>query len=222
MDTGYLITIIYLILFRFNPSRSFKGEPTVKLLKNTLSIALLASLGTLSVASNAATYEIDPNHANARFSVDHFGTSTNAGGFYGLTGIVDFDQKAKKGFVGVTIPISNLDTGNKAFNKHLKSADFFNVEKYPTAYFKSTEWQFDGDKVKAVKGNLTLLDQTHPVTLKATKFNCYDSPMLKTQVCGGDFETTIDRTKWGIDTYTDGGMMKNIKLNIQIEAGLKK
>lgn len=193
----------------------------MKLLKKSLSLAALVGLGTLSVAGNAATYEIDPNHANARFSVNHFGTSTNAGGFYGLTGIVQYQPEAKKGFVGVTIPIGSLETGNKAFNKHLKSADFFNAEKFPTAYFKSTEWQFDGNKVKAVKGDLTLLDQTHPVTLTATNFNCYDSPMLETQVCGGDFETTIDRTKWGMNTYTDGGMMKDIKLKIQIEAGLK-
>lgn len=184
-------------------------------------MATLAGLATLSVSANAATYEIDPHHTHARFAVDHFGTSTNAGGFYNLTGVVEYEPEAKKGFVGITIPMGSLSTNIKAFDKHLKSADFFNVEKYPTAYFKSTEWQFDGDKVKAVKGDLTLLDQTHPVTLKATKFNCYDSPMLETQVCGGDFETTIDRTKWGIDTYTDGGMMKNIKLKIQIEAGLK-
>lgn len=194
----------------------------MKLLNNSLSLALLIGLGTLSVVGNAATYEIDPNHANARFSVNHFGTSTNTGGFYGLTGTVQYQPEAKKGFVGVTIPIGSLETGNKTFNKHLKSADFFDVENYPTAYFKSTDWEFDGDEVEAVKGELTLLDQTHPVTLKATNFNCYDSPMLETQVCGGDFETTIDRTKWGIDKYTDGGMMKDIKLNIQIEAGLKK
>lgn len=194
----------------------------MNILKNTLAVALFAGLGTLSVSGNAATYEIDPHHANARFFVNHFGTSTNAGGFYGLSGIVEYDPAAQKGFVGVTIPISSLETGIKPFNKHLKSADFFNVEKYPTAYFKSTDWQFDGDKVTAVKGELTLLDQTHPVTLKATSFNCYDSPLLKTQVCGGDFETMIDRTQWGINTYTDGGMMKDVTLKIQIEAGLKQ
>ncbi len=56
-----------------------------------------------------------------------------------------------------------------------------------------------GNKVSSVDGTLTLLGQTHPVTLKATKFNCYNSPMLKTEVCGGDFETVIDRSKWGMN-----------------------
>ena len=74
-------------------------------------------------------------------------------------------------------------------------------------------------KVTKVDGNLTLLGKTNPVSLKATKFNCYNSPMLKNaQVCGGDFETTIDRTKWGMDTYVKMGFAKDVKLNIQVEA----
>ena len=78
---------------------------------------------------------------------------------------------------------------------------------------------FSGNTLKSVKGNLTLLGKTHPVTLTATKFNCYQSPMLKTQVCGGDFTTTIDRTKWGMDYLVNAGMTKKVQLNIQIEAG---
>lgn len=72
--------------------------------------------------------------------------------------------------------------------------------------------------MSSVDGTLTLLGQTHPVTLKATKFNCYNSPMLKTEVCGGDFETVIDRSKWGMNYLVAAGMSKNVKLNIQIEA----
>ena len=63
-----------------------------------------------------------------------------------------------------------------------------------------------------------LNDKTHPITLNATKFNCYDSPLLKTQVCGGDFETVLDRSQWGIDYLIDKGMSKDVKVVIQIEA----
>ncbi|WP_435979448.1 YceI family protein [Psychrobacter sp. DM4] len=195
---------------------------STKKLKRAIAITAISSLGMLSVLAHSAMYEIDPNHTAARFSVDHFGTSTNAGGFYGLTGIIDYQPEDEQGFVGITIPMGSLSTGLKAFDTHLKSADFFDVAKYPTAYFKSTEWQFDDGEVQTVKGDLTLHGQTHPVTLNATQFNCYDSPVLETKVCGGDFETTIDRTQWGITTYTDGGMMKDIKLVIQVEAGLKE
>ena len=67
-------------------------------------------------------------------------------------------------------------------------------------------------------GQLTLLGQTHPVTLKATQFNCYQSPMLKREVCGGDFETTIDRSQWGLNYGIDWGFTKNVRLVVQVEA----
>ena len=62
------------------------------------------------------------------------------------------------------------------------------------------------------------LGKTAPVTLKATQFNCYDSPMLKREVCGGDFETTIDRTQWGMNYGVEWGFPKNVRLVVQIEA----
>ncbi|MGO3219687.1 YceI family protein [Psychrobacter celer] len=195
--------------------------PSIKQANRAFAFAAISALGMMSTAGQAATYELDPKHTAVRFFVDHFGTSTNAGGFYNLSGILEYAPKEQKGFIGITIPMGSLSTGIKEFDGHLKSADFFNVKEHPTAYFKSTNWQFDGNKVKSVTGDLTLLGQTHPVTLTATKFNCYDSPMLNAEVCGGDFETTIDRTKWGIDTYTDGGMMKNIKLVVQVEGSKK-
>ena len=69
-----------------------------------------------------------------------------------------------------------------------------------------------------VAGNLTLLGKTQPVTLKANQFNCYTSPMLKREVCGGDFETTIDRTAFGMNYGIDWGFPKNVRLVVQVEA----
>ena len=178
--------------------------------------------------SKVSTYKIDPAHANVRFAIDHFNTSTNTGGFYNLTGEVQFDPKQQFGKVAITIPMSDLNTGNAEFDEHLKSEDFFAVEKYPTARFESTQWHFakgdddnssDGQaKVTQVDGNLTMHGKTHPVTLQATKFNCYFSPVYKKSVCGGDFTTTIDRTNWGISKYVAMGMSKQVRLTIQIEA----
>lgn len=183
-------------------------------------IALVALV--LCGVANAATYEIDPFHANARFAIDHFNTSTNVGGFYGLKGQVEFDKTTGVGSVEVSIPVSSLQTGSEQFTGHLKSADLFNAEKYPTIDFKSTKFNYIGKgkfrKLLSVDGNLTLLGQTHPVRLKANKFNCYDSPMAKAEVCGGDFSTTIDRSKWGMNYLVDVGMTKSVRIDIQIEA----
>lgn len=176
----------------------------------------------ISGIAHAAIYEIDPYHANARFAIDHFNTSTNVGGFYGLTGEVEFDKVKQTGSIDIVIPVSSMQTSSEQFTNHLKSADLFDVDKYPTMRFESTKFNYVGKgkvrKLSSVDGNLTLLGQTHPVRLKANKFNCYDSPMAKTEVCGGDFSVTLDRTKWGMNYLIDVGMAKNVRIDIQVEA----
>lgn len=201
----------------FTNTVSVYRKPLMALLLNMLALA----------SSQAATYNIDPTHTNVRFAVDHFNTSTNTGGFYNLTGQLDYDPIAKTGYISLLIPLNGLSTGNKAFDITLKSDDFFNIEKYPLASFESSKWHFSNDKggtektglkVTKVDGMLTLHGKTKPITLNATKFNCYLSPILKKSVCGGDFTTTIDRTKWGISKYTLLGMTEKVELNIQVEA----
>jgi polyisoprenoid-binding protein YceI len=72
--------------------------------------------------------------------------------------------------------------------------------------------------VTEVQGQFTLLGKTQPLTLKATQFNCYENPMLKREVCGGDFETVIDRTAHGMDYGVQWGFPKNVRLLVQVEA----
>ena len=172
----------------------------------------------LASAASAAVYKVDEFHANARFAIDHFNTSTNVGGFYGITGSLQFDAAKRTGNIDVRVPVKSLQTGSDAFTHHLKSADLFNAEKFPEMRFVSSKFHFSGNRVTAVDGQLTLLGQTHPVRFTAQKFNCYESPMLKTQVCGGDFTATIDRTKWGMNYLVDAGMTKNVTLMLQVEA----
>jgi len=183
--------------------------------------ALLLSMCAMA-SSHAATYHIDPTHANVRFAIDHFNTSTNTGGFYNITGQIQYDPKAQTGDVSLVIPMNSINTGNKAFDLALKSPDFFDVEKFPLAYFQSTKWHFGdektGSQVTKVDGKLTLNGETHPVSLTATKFNCYFNLMLKKPVCGGNFTTTIDRTQWGMSKYVLLGITKDVSLDIQIEA----
>jgi polyisoprenoid-binding protein YceI len=161
---------------------------------------------------------MDPSHTFVTFEISHFGASTNRGRFDKKEGTVQLDRAGKTGKVEVTIDTASVNTGFAAFEKHLKNADLFNVEKFPTIKFASEKFVFDGDKVSEVQGNLTLLGKTQPVTLKASQFNCYQSPMLKREVCGGDFETTIDRSAFGMNYGIDWGFPKNVRLVIQVEA----
>lgn len=102
-------------------------------------------------------------------------------------------------------------------NLNMQNADMFDVAAHPTARFESTAVKFDGDKLAEVQGRLTLKGKTHPITLSARQFRCYDNPMLKRQVCGGDFEATIDRTQWDLGYRTQMGMVKDVRLLITAE-----
>ena len=182
-----------------------------------LAAATLLSAGT----AQAADYAIDPTHTFVTFEISHFGASVNRARFVKKEGTIQFDRAAKTGKVDITIDIASVDSGTPAFDKHLQSADIFDVAQFPKARFVSDEFVFDGDKVSAVKGQLTVLGKTQPVTLKANQFNCYNHPMFKREVCGGDFETTIDRTAFGVNYGVDWGFPKNVRLVIQAE-GVKQ
>jgi polyisoprenoid-binding protein YceI len=184
------------------------------------SLLALAATGLLATAAHAAptTYAIDPTHTFATFEIDHFGASTNRARFDKKSGTVQFDKAGKTGKVEVVLDMNSVNSGTAGFDKHLKSADLFDTANHPESKFVSDKFVFDGDKLKEVTGSLTFKGQTHPITIKANKFNCYQSAMLKTEVCGGDFEATIDRTQWGLNYAVDWGIPKEVRLVLQIEA----
>ena len=181
----------------------------------------LAAATLLAGAAQAATpneYAVEPTHTFVTFEINHFGASVNRGRFEKKEGTVQFDKAGKTGKVDISFEASSISTGTPAFDKHLQGADLFNAAQYPTLRFVSDKFNFDGDKVTSVAGQLTLLGKTGPVTLKANQFACYQSPMLKREVCGGDFEATIDRTQWGMNYGVDWGFAKNVRLVVQVEA----
>lgn len=179
-------------------------------------VAATVALGTAQ--AEPATYAVDPTHTFATFEISHFGASVNRGRFDKKEGSIQLDKAAKAGKVDITFQINSINTGTPPFDKHLQSADIFDAAKYPTARFVGDKFTFDGDKVVSVAGSLTLKGQTHPVTFKANQFACYENPMLKREVCGGDFETTIDRTLFGLDYGVQYGFPKNVRIVAQIEA----
>jgi polyisoprenoid-binding protein YceI len=183
-------------------------------------LALLAALAAVGAAAHAepATYALDPSHTFVTFEIGHMGTSTNRGRFDKKEGTVTIDKAAKTGKLDVTVDTTSLNTGTPQFNKHISSEEMLDVAKYPTAEFHGDKFTFNGDKVTEIAGNLTLHGKTNPVTLKALNYNCYQSPMLKREVCGGDFEATIARGQWGVNYGENYGFPDNMKLVIQVEA----
>lgn len=192
-------------------------------LKTFFPVVALAVLPMLASSAQAVPlpYKIDDAHTHVNFEIGHFGASMNRGRFDAESGTVFYDATNKAGKVDVTVKTKSLTTGIAAFDKHLKSADFFNVAKYPTMRFVSDQMVFNGDKLVEVPGQLTLMGQTHPVTLKANQFACYQNPMLKAEVCGGDFEAVIDRTQWGMDYLSGKGIPNEVTLRVSVEAARK-
>ncbi len=183
----------------------------------TAAITALLAAPLLAQAA-PATYAVDPTHTFARYEIPHFNTSTNRGLFAKNSGSVVLDKQAKTGKADITLDMSAIVTGVAPLDTHLKSADFFDVANHPTARFVSEQFVFEGDKVKKVVGQLTLRGKTNPVTLDALRFNCYESPMLKREVCGGDFETVIKRSEYGADWGIKMGFADDVRVTIQIEA----
>ncbi len=186
--------------------------------RSFVALAAAATVAAVSLPAQAADYAIDPTHTFVTFEIDHFGTTTNRARFNKKEGKVSFDRAAKTGKVEITVDTTSIDSGTPAFDKHLKSAEILKTEQFPSAKFVGDKFVFDGDKVKEVQGTLTLLGKTQPVTLKASKFNCYDSPMLKREVCGGDFDTTITRSQFGVDYGLNWGFADTMRLVVQVEA----
>jgi len=125
-------------------------------------IALLASLSALAQTS---TWNIDPAHSTAQFTVRHLGISNVTGNFTKVTGTVVFDDKdITQSQVSASIDVSSVDTRVEARDKDLKSPNFFDVEKYPTIEFKSKKIISSGGKLQ-VSGDLTIHGTTHEVTL---------------------------------------------------------
>jgi polyisoprenoid-binding protein YceI len=182
-----------------------------------VSIAV-AACGAAGVANaQSATYTIEPTHTFVTWETKHFGTSTSRGRFDKKAGSITIDRTAKTGKAEITIDMKSMNTGVAPLDKHLTGDDFFAAEKFPEAKFVGSDFKFDGDKVVEVSGTLTMRGKTNPVTLKGTGFNCYDHPMLKRQVCGGDFETTVKRSLYDV-SYGLPGIADDIRLLIQVEA----
>jgi polyisoprenoid-binding protein YceI len=179
--------------------------------------AALASVLFTVPAIAADSYSLDVRHTFPSFEVNHLGFSIQRGRFNKTSGKITLDLAGKKGTADIAIDAASIDTGLDKLEAHLRAEDFFNVAKYPTITFKSDKFTFEGDKVKSVSGNLTMLGVTRPVTLTAAYFHCAVHPMAKKPACGGDFVTTVKRSDFGMK-YALPAVADEVTLRIQVEA----
>jgi len=118
----------------------------------------------MSTATAVTTWNIDPAHSVAEFKVKHMMISNVKGSFPKVSGVLAFDETdLSKSSVEASIDVSSIHTRDEQRDGHLKSPDFFDVEKYPTMTFKSTKVTATGAGEGTVEGDLTIRDVTKKV-----------------------------------------------------------
>ena len=181
-----------------------------------LRACLLAALAPALASAEPVVYRIDPQHSFVYFEVLHFGTSTVRGRFGGIEGQVELDRAAASGWASLRIPTAGVDTGLPVFDARLRQPDLLASEAYPTASFVASRFRFDGPKVIALSGELTLRDVRQALELRALRFGCHTHPQLQREVCGGDFEGELMRANFGA-SFGMPFVANRVRLLVQVE-----
>ncbi len=178
--------------------------------------AVLTTLAALPM--QAESYKIDPSHSEVGFTIRHM-VSNVRGRFNDFQGTVDMDPKApQKGSVEFSVKTTSIDTGSADRDKHLRTADFFDVEKYPEITFKSDSVKPAGKNKYNVTGTLTMHGVSKKVTLPVTYLGEGKDPWGKT-LAGFETSTKLDRKEYGIvwnKAIDNGGVLLGDDVTVSI------
>jgi len=183
-------------------------------------ILAVLTVALWSCVSHAETFSIDPYHSSVLFSVKHV-VGKVTGRFDKFSGTYEYDPN-KLGDLSAqaTIDVSSVNTGIEKRDNHLRSPDFFDVQKYPTMTFKSTQISdVNGNRAK-LHGDLTLHGVTKPVVLDLEMAGIVKDPMGKGNRSGGSATGRLNRNDFGVGPATgpmSGMLGKDIDITIEIE-----
>lgn len=190
--------------------------PWRPLLLGTAAAAAAAVATAQGGAGGPPSYTLDPTHTFVSFEIRPAGVSTARGRFDRKQGRVAFDRAARRGEVEIEVATASVSTGVPAFDTLLRGQTLLDSERHPGARFVGERFDFEGDRVSAVVGTLTLRGRTQPLTLRATRFACYANPLFQREVCGGDFEAVLRRSDFGIGAGL--AVPDEVRLLVQVEA----
>ena len=185
-------------------------------------IARILAVISMTFAVSAAaqeSYVVESTHSQPQWEARHIGYSLQRGSFGKATGKITLDRGAKKGSVDITIDAASIKSFDPRLDAVLKGERFFNVEKFPTITYTSTDVTFEEDRVVRVNGDLTMLGVTRPVVLQVADFKCGEQPFNRKPMCGANASATIKRSEWGL---TNGLNINNpsdeVRLLLPVEA----
>lgn len=194
------------------------------MLKKSLLALAVSSIGLLSLPTVADTYTIDTKgaHASINFAIKHLGYSVLTGRFDKFEGEFSYDpKKPEASSVNVTIDTTSVNSNHAERDKHLRSDDFLNVEKFPTATFVSKSIVLDGDDKDEfdIVGDLTLNGVTKSVTIEVEKIGEGKDPWGGYRA-GFSGETEIKLKDFNVKMNL-GPASETVKLELEVE-GIKK
>lgn len=174
-------------------------------------VAFAALVLTVTSSTGAAravepvTWALDPAHTEVKFSVNHFFTPVS-GRFAEFDAQLIYDpQHPRRSSVEVKIPVASVDTGNAKRDDHLRTADWFEVEKYPYITFKSTSVRAAGDGQLLARGPLTIKGVSREIELPIAILGQKEIPEMMREMMGGTKEVasfrasaTVDRGDFGV------------------------
>jgi polyisoprenoid-binding protein YceI len=169
----------------------------------------------------AGTYAIDPAHSAVEFVVRHLGLAKVRGRFTRFEGVIEIGEDPFESSARVTIDAASIDTSNPDRDNHLRSADFLDVDRYPTIEFRSR--QLARDKADwLLEGELTIKDVTRAVNLKVEFEGGTTDPWGNTRIAFSA-DTEVNREDWGLtwnQTLETGGLLvgKQVKIELTAEA----
>ena len=170
---------------------------------------------TAAAAAPAGTLDLDPVHSMVVFQINHMGASNPFGVFHALAGTVTVGGDGTPS-LDLSLPVEKLDMGNAAWEKHIKSPDFFNAAQFPAITFKSTSAKKSGDDVYEVMGDLTLHGVTKPVTISLTQTGVGKGMKGETRV-GYSTTFTIKRADYGVSYLEGKGVGSDVTLMVNAE-----
>lgn len=179
-------------------------------------------------ALEAGSYQIDPAHTVVEFTIKHLMISTVKGRFGTVSGEISIDtSEPARSSVTVTIDASSIDTREPQRDAHLRSPDFFDVERFPTITFRSRKIEpSDRDSTYRVIGDLTIRDVTREVAFDATYLGKAIDPWGNTKV-GFAAETALNRRDFGLNwnvALEAGGFLvgDSVKINLEVQAAKQR
>ena len=194
------------------------------MLRRSRILALLALSIAAAAVLSAETYTIDKNHSDASFQIRHFASKVR-GRFSDFEGTIQADPaKPEASSVVFTIKTASIDTNQPDRDKHLRTADFFDVEKFPEITFKSSKFTPAGKDKYDVTGTLTMHGVSKEVTLPVTFLGSMKDPRGN-EVASFEIETKLNRKDFGINwnkTLDNGGVMLSDDVDISISLETKK